>query len=136
MGVPRTGHCAVGISGGRVLIVGGRDGEQTLRTTEVYGPEDRFVAGAPLKQARAGHSCTLLDDGRVVAAGGTGSSGAEVWDLATNTWTEATGDAFPNRGHTATRLEDGRVLLAGGWTEEGLQTTLALMIRRRTRSAG
>lgn len=92
MGVPRTGHCAVGISGGRVLIVGGRDGEQTLRTTEVYGPEDRFVAGAPLKQARAGHSCTPLDDGRV--------------------------------------------LLAGGWTEEGLQTTLALMIRRRTRSAG
>jgi hypothetical protein len=70
----------------------------------------------------AGYTATLLDDGRVLVAGGTrapyGSNrvvpNAELYDLATGRWA-ATGSMLQARAnHTATRLRDGRVLVAGG----------------------
>ncbi|MCI0607991.1 MAG: hypothetical protein L0Z71_02880, partial [Anaerolineae bacterium] len=68
--------------------------------------------------ARAGHAAALLNDGRVLVAGGLGGSGslssAEVYDPATGTWSATASminarDRFP-----ATRLADGRVLVVGG----------------------
>ena len=59
------------------------------------------------------HTATLLDDGRVLVAGGFNFT-SEVYDPETKTWS-ATGDTIStHRGHTATRLRDGRVLIAGG----------------------
>ncbi len=69
--------------------------------------------------ARADHSATLLDDGRVLVTGGIGVSGAalalaEVYDPSTNAWTPVAPMHRPRSGHTATLLKDGRVLIAGG----------------------
>ncbi len=71
---------------------------------------------------RAGHTATLLKDGRVLFAGGfrTERDGAaatlgtaEYFDPATGTFTVA--QELPVRAfHTATALPDGQVLLAGG----------------------
>ena len=72
-------------------------------------------------------TATLLKDGRVLAAGGEGSSGgntaaAELYDPATGQWT-ATGSMHDaRRGHVAIRLADGRVLVAGGWNQRTGQT--------------
>jgi len=65
---------------------------------------------------RFAHTSTLLQNGKVLVAGGGGANGtsAELYDPASGTWT-VTGSL--NRGrsyHTATLLLDGKVLVAGG----------------------
>ncbi len=84
-------------------------------------------AGAPvvfsntgsLGAARYDHTATLLPSGKVLVAGGVGSSGnelasAELYDPASGTWT-ATGSLGGARFyHTATLLPNGKVLVAGG----------------------
>lgn len=72
-----------------------------------------------MNTARVLHSATLLADGRVLVAGGRGSSAldsAELYDPISGNWT-ATGKMLTARmGHTATLLPDGRVLVVGGIT--------------------
>jgi ABC-type dipeptide/oligopeptide/nickel transport system permease component len=74
-----------------------------------------------MAQARAGHQAALLDDGRVLIAGGTGPNeqslaSAEVFDPKTALWSP-TGAMRTARagGFTMTGLPDHRVLVAGGF---------------------
>ena len=63
--------------------------------------------------ARAGHTATLLKDGRVLIVGG-GDNTAELFDPASGTFS-FTGPPLNGRlGANATLLLDGRVLIAGG----------------------
>src|SRR6266498_4795923 len=54
---------------------------------------------------------TTLNDGRVLAAGGTS---AEVYDPASETWSPAGTLSHERSHHFAVKLADGRVLIAGG----------------------
>ena len=64
------------------------------------------------------NTATLLDDGRVLVAGGMDIVGAtdsaELYDPTTGTWSAIA--PLPDRrvGHTATKLSDGKVLIFGG----------------------
>ncbi|MCY1074945.1 kelch repeat-containing protein [Archangium lansingense] len=59
------------------------------------------------------HTAALLQDGRVLVAGGFNTT-SELYDAATGTWTR-TGDTLASHlYHTMTRLLDGRVLITGG----------------------
>jgi len=107
---------------GRVLLAGGTNGDNhDQATAEVYDPAaGRWTATGSMMAARAGHTLTLLDDGRVLVAGGSHSySGkplptAELYDPSTGMWS-ATGSMVDARsGFTATLLRDGSVLIAGG----------------------
>jgi len=76
--------------------------------------EPGWTATGSMRTPRAGHAATLLRDGRVLVAGGSGRDTSELYDPIAGTWT-ATGDMTRTRTwHTATLLADGRVLAAGG----------------------
>jgi Galactose oxidase, central domain len=124
--IPRTLPATVVLDDGRVLIVGG--GRDLIMheprpaegyRAEIYDPatqETHFTA--PTVRARAWGSATLLDDGRVLVAGG-GAGGfavatAEIFDPATEEFVETRSMLRPRSGHAAVRLNDGRVLLIGG----------------------
>lgn len=68
----------------------------------------------------AGHTATVLADGRLLVLGGVKSTGgtaaAGVFDPATSTWTSVAPMGTLRSSHAATLLADGRVLVTGGST--------------------
>jgi hypothetical protein len=71
----RQQHTATLLQDGRVLLTGGywSDGQKwrVLSSTEIYDPATgRFSATGSMGAARDSHTATLLDDGRVLIAGG------------------------------------------------------------------
>jgi WD40 repeat protein len=121
----RSGHTATLLPDGRVLVTGGRIGSNegpSANTAELYDPgSGTWTATGSMHGARDGHTATLLQDGRVLVAGGSDGEGgiedplgtAELYDPSTGTWT-TTGDMLAYGGpHTATLLGDGHVLVVG-----------------------
>jgi Kelch motif len=82
---------------------------------------------------REDHTAVLLDDGRVLVAGGTTSEesprilSAEIFDPETGKWT-LTGSMNVGRSeieYAAVRLQDGRVLVTGGHFMPHMETNSA-----------
>ncbi len=74
--------------------------------------------------ARAGHTATLLQNGKVLIAGGATSSNvansAELYDPTTGAWSVTGGLNVPRYLFTATLLRNGKVLVAGGFQSFGV----------------
>ena len=99
---PITANCTVAVTFTPVVSVG-------------------FAAAASSAQARASHTATLLNDGRVLVTGGvvivsstTYLASAERYDRVSNSWSAAGNMQTARSGHSATLLADGRVLVTGG----------------------
>ncbi len=118
---------------GRVLLAGGSNGKLNgnylgiLKTVEVYDPATGTFTPSAAKMAtpRAKHSATLLPNGKVLIAGGMNAmvprirwgsctSLAELYDLATDTFSSAGAMATVHCGHNAVLLPNGKVLIVGG----------------------
>ena len=88
-----------------------------ITTTAVSAQGQWIPTGSP-KVARYVHTTTLLDNGKVLVAGGLDDVGAtdsaELYDPSTGTWSAIAPLPDPRVGHTATRLSDGKVLIFGG----------------------
>jgi N-acetylneuraminic acid mutarotase len=125
----RTGHTATLLPNGKVLVAGGYKvgdrGFDTLDSAELYDPvtETWSVTGS-LNRSRSDHSAGLLSNGKVLVAGGQIFASwpviilneAELYDLATGTWSLTANLNSPRRDHTATLLPNGKVLVAGGYS--------------------
>lgn len=127
MASTRFRHTATVLYDGRVLIAGGAKASphpmwpEVLASTEIFDPRTgTFEPGPEMQSKRIDHTATLLEDGRVLLAGGRTFLESHAAPIASEIFNPATnmiepGPAIgPRFGHTATRLRDGRVLFFGG----------------------
>ncbi len=119
----RVWHTATPLQDGRILIAGGSTADfadlRYVTMAEVFDPDtERFIPAGSLAIGRISATATLLEDGKVLIAGGQGENGnlneAELFDPATGQFS-TTGSMISERmAHSATLLPDGRVLMVGG----------------------
>jgi hypothetical protein len=112
MSVPRRDHTATVLNDGTVLVIG-----YMSQTAEIYDPATGLFSptGPPQYNHEQNPTATLLEDGRVLIAGGTGAyTGAELYNPTTRTFSVTGSFVMPHFAHAAVRLDDGRVLIAGG----------------------
>ena len=119
----RADHTATLLRDGRVVVAGGRSAPNSpsaVALIETYDPKTRsFAPTGLLLTARSGHTATLLKDGTVLFAGGTGSDGealasAEIYNPKTGKSYPTGGMAVARVSGTAMALDDGTVLMVGG----------------------
>jgi hypothetical protein len=123
MTVPRVSHTATLLPDGRVLIAGGYAGiaggfAGASATAELYDPDSgTFTATGHMSVPRFWHSATLLNNGKVLIAGGAPFpllSSAELYDPATGSFTTTGSMTTPRDQQTAVLLPDGSVLIVPG----------------------
>lgn len=143
MGVPREAHTATLLKNGKVLIAGGGRGGMpggyiAYATAEIFDPSTSTFStlNSQMVNDRVGLEAALLDDGRVLLAGGKSSrvqgpfgganlfwlaplATAEVFDPETNSFRAVGKMQVPHYLGVATRLENGMVLVSGGWKAIG-----------------
>jgi hypothetical protein len=121
MTAPRYWHRATLFPSGMVLITGGRGQESSdvapeLTSAELYDPAAKtFTATGSMTSPRSGHTATLLCDGKVLVAGGSGGASADLYDAQAGRFTATGSMTVPRYDEsTATLLSNGQVLIAGG----------------------
>src|SRR5215470_10593407 len=89
----RSGHTAILLPDGRVLIAGGmRRNQEFYRSAELYDPATKkFLATGEMNVARVGHAAVLCRSGKVLIVGGWIGHGctdsAELYDPSTGKFT-------------------------------------------------
>lgn len=110
------------LKNGRVLIVGGTDGQfQPVKDAVIFDPAaSTWAIAEDLGTPHVGHSAVTLLDGRVLVTGGY-LPGGEIYDPSTNQWANTSFSVASRIRHSSTRLQDDRILLAGGigWLPRG-----------------
>lgn len=102
---------SVVLNNGTVLVAGGSNTK-----TEIYNPATKTwsYAGDMQNTHGEGMSLTILQNGTVLAIGGTGNpQAAEIFDPQTNIWTKISSTNKKRQYHSAILLSNGYVLIAG-----------------------
>jgi uncharacterized repeat protein (TIGR03803 family) len=91
MTYPADTFAAVLLTNGTVLVCGGSDASDGIfyeTNAAIYYPATQtWTNTAPMHEARAGLTATLLPNGKVLVVGGNGDNTAEVYDPVAKTWT-------------------------------------------------
>ncbi|WP_246846761.1 Kelch repeat-containing protein [Leptospira barantonii] len=122
----RSNFKAVQLLDGKVFIVGGNssplsassNANSPLIQTEIFDPLTKTIISGPnLIQGRSDFSMDLLNDGRVLIAGGRSDSilkSAELFDPNNLTILPVGNLNFNRCLHTSTKLNNGKILMIGG----------------------
>jgi len=122
----RRHHVTHTLRTGKVLVAGGTDQVQvSLRTCELYDPATgEWTQSSPMSVARERHTLNELEDGRLVIIGGNAGSTSgnqltgsiEIYDPASDTWSEVASLRHARQNHASVLMQDGRILVIGGYT--------------------
>jgi hypothetical protein len=135
---PRDRFFAAELPDGSAIVVGGSTDFEFASDGAIGGPRSfrsslrlvdgstEWVRSGDLNTARSAPTGSVLQDGRLLIAGGFYSdlpddpparmlSGAELFDPATERWSRTGSLKQARLGASAVTLTDGRVLIAGGW---------------------
>jgi N-acetylneuraminic acid mutarotase len=124
MNVGRVGGQAVVLPNGRVFVAGGYTStggvmNQSI-TAEIYDPQTGVWTPCSQMGMRVDFSMTLLNNGKVLAAGGRVTdqlqltNTAKLYDPAADTWTDTGSLNIARHSHTAQLLPNGNVLIISG----------------------
>lgn len=129
----RRGHHTLPLPDGRVVAVGGVgqtlgglgilaniSSVGALATTEIYDPStNKWSKSSDMREGHSGGLAVLLNDGRVLIAGGYNQGEAlassEIFDADTGEWTRTKTMARKTFANTAIVLTDGKVMFTGGF---------------------
>jgi len=106
---PRSGHAALRLQSGRVLVIGGG-----YAVAEEFDPrrETWDETGQPASSVPVPSSLTLLESGKALLVHTSGP--AEVYDPSSRRWHLAGSMSATRNGFATTRLASGKVLVVGG----------------------
>jgi N-acetylneuraminic acid mutarotase len=114
---------------GRILVVGGQSGVP-YNNADIYdSAQAKWLPAQHMIKERMVASATLLTNGKVLVAGGQGKNStpenpgdflntAELYDPASNTWSETGAMHDARANHTATLLPSGQVMVVGGQNKD------------------
>tara|TARA_Y100000588_G_scaffold104543_1_gene113997 strand:- start:3186 stop:4250 length:1065 start_codon:yes stop_codon:yes gene_type:complete len=138
MTTARGDHAASTLNDGRILVSGGiGDWGAGQRSPAIGSSEildlttNSWTSASSLNHPRYGHTQTVLNDGSLLAVGGSPNGvkdlPPEIYNAASDTWTETSKMSYARRlGHTATLMANGEVLVTGGLAEvEGNKKIIA-----------
>jgi hypothetical protein len=114
-------HAAALLPNGKVLVAGGAVGVPPSAVTlqsnaRLYDPATgSFSSTGSMARGRYTYTATLLNNGKVLVAGGSGENSAELYDPVTGTFTPTGSMVNVRYFHTATLLNNGKVLVTGGY---------------------
>jgi hypothetical protein len=125
---PRSGHAAVLLDDGRVLLIGGA-GSDSGPDAELFDPATgQFTAAEPMPlppggSFGGGQNATVLSDGRVLILEAFDENAdvittIQFYDPATGEFSLGPSVPSPRQAHRIALLDDGRVLIVGGWGED------------------
>ncbi|MBI4242728.1 MAG: hypothetical protein HY606_01445 [Planctomycetes bacterium] len=117
MGTERATHGTVPMYDGHILVVGGNNASSTLSSTEYLRPVDgTWTLTGSLNDVRRRSSCLLLNNDKVLAAGGIPASGVnatcELYNSATWTYT---GSFTARSTFSVVTMTDGKAMAVGGY---------------------
>jgi WD40 repeat protein len=115
-----SGHA--GLANGNYLVAGGLF-ITSAQLFDLSTPPGNWVTLAPMTATRFYPTCTTLGDGKIIAISGSGSGAdiPEVYDPATNTWTQLTGAQLSLPLYPFMfLLPDGKLFFAGPSTVSGI----------------
>jgi hypothetical protein len=108
MSVPRAAAGAAVLPDGRILVAGGYNG--AAGSSELFDPVTETFSSGPALATPAAGTATPLADGRVLFVG---QESIQVYDPASEAFTDTGLTGLALRGASAATLPGGRVLLAG-----------------------
>ncbi len=127
------GYTSIQYQPNKIVYLGGMNRNTTILDMNATTPSWRFLQ--KLSYPRYNPNAVILPDGKIFVAGGstdnTNSDASavyqsEMWDPATQTWTQLVPNAVPRMYHSIGMLmPDGRVLIAGGGRAGGATNYLS-----------
>jgi N-acetylneuraminic acid mutarotase/transcriptional regulator with XRE-family HTH domain len=104
----------------RVFLAGGGTTTTSYANAALYDPQkNTWEEIRPMSGPRAGHTASLLPDGKVLIIGGTDKKECEIYDPKTNHWSLGPSLKEPRGHHIAITLGDGDILVIGGRNGNG-----------------